>query len=192
MADRVLTPLLARLRFTAANLPRLPLIALLLVATAAGTRLVVLPDRQAAIDDAEQRLSRQERSARRAAIAQQSAPNASDSPADTRRRLLERFPTPNELNAELARLLDLAARHDLHLPSGDYRLQVAKDGLFDRYVLNLPVKGNYRQIRAYVAAVRREFPDLAVDDVSLRRDTIGSAELDAQLRFILFSRRGAA
>jgi hypothetical protein len=39
--------------------------------------------------------------------------------------------------------------------------------------------------------VRAEFPDLAIDDVSLRRESVASPEVEAQLRFILFGRRNA-
>jgi hypothetical protein len=189
MADRFLKLLLARLRFAAANLAVLPLIAFVLVVAAALTHVVVLPGREAAIDDAERRLAGLERNARRAALERQTE---RVTPEDTRQRLLERFPVEEQLNAELGRLLELATKEGLHIPTGDYRLLAGKDGLFDRYVLNLPVKGSYLTIRRYVATVRREFPDLAVEDISLRRENIGSTEVEAQLRFILFGRRKAA
>lgn len=189
MADRFLKHLLARLRFAAANLPALPLITFLLVVATVLAQLFLLPGREAAIDDNERRLARLERDARRATIERQSV---RVSPEDTRLRLLERFPTEAQLNAELGRLLEMATKEGLLLPSGDYRLMPGKDGLFDRYVLNLPVKGSYRTIRRYVAAVRSEFPDLAVDDITLRRENIGSGEVEAQLRFVLFGRRKAA
>lgn len=189
MADRFLNALLARLRFAAANLQVLPLLALLLVVGAALAQFLVLPGREAAVEEGERRLANLERSARRAAVERQSV---RVSPEDTRQRLLERFPTEAQLNAELGRLIEMANKEGLQLPSGDYRLIPGKDGLFDRYVLNLPVKGSYRSIRRYVVAVRNEFPDLAVDDITLRRENIGGTEVEAQLRFILFGRRKAA
>ena len=64
-----------------------------------------------------------------------------------------------------------------------------EDALFDRYILNLPAKGTYSAIRGYLLSVRRGFPSLAIEDVSVRRESIGSAELEVQLRFVLFSRR---
>jgi hypothetical protein len=161
----------------------------LLVGAAVLVHLVLLPRHEAAIDDAEQRLASLERSARRAAIERQTE---QVTPEDTRQRLLERFPTEDQLNTELGRLIELAGKEGLQVPSGDYRLVPGKDGLFDRYVLNLPVKGSYLTIRRYVAVVRKEFPDLAVDDISLRRENIGGAEVEAQLRFILFGRRKVA
>ena len=189
MADRFLSFLLARLHFAAANLPLLPLLAFLLVVAAALTQFFLLPAREAAIEEAERRLSSLERSTRRAAIERQSE---RVTPEDTRQRLLERFPQQDQLNAELGGLIELATREGLQVPSGDYRLMPGKDGLFDRYVLNLPLKGSYRSIRRYVLAVRKAYPDLAVDDISLRRENIASPEVEAQIRFILFGRRSAA
>lgn len=189
MADRFLKLLLARLHFVAANLPLLPLLAFLLVVAAALTQLFLLPAREAAIEETERRVVSLERSTRRAAIEKQSVQST---PEDTRQRLLERFPLQDQLNAELGALIELATKEGLQVPSGDYRLMPGKDGLFDRYVLNLPVKGSYRSIRQYVVAVRQAYPDLAVDDISLRRENIGSPEVEAQIRFILFGRRSAA
>ena len=189
MVDRFLKLALARLRFAAANLQLLPLLAFLLVAAAALAQLFLLPAREAAIEESERRLASLERSSRRAAMEHQSE---RVSPGDTRQRLLDRFPTEDQLNGELGRLIEMASKAGLQVPSGDYRLMPGKDGLFDRYVLNLPVKGSYQTIRRYVVAVRSEFPDLAVDDISLRRENIGSAEVEAQLRFVLFGRRTPA
>jgi Tfp pilus assembly protein PilO len=193
MADRFLNLLLARLRFAAANLQVLPLLAFLLVIAAALAQLFLLPGREAAIEEAERQLASLERNARRAMIERQGERQGVHvSPEETRQRLLDRFPSENQLNSELGRLIEMATEQGLQVPSGDYRLMPGKDGLFDRYVISLPVKGNYRAIRRYVMAVRSEFPDLAIDDITLRRENIGSTEVEVQLRFVLFGRRNNA
>lgn len=186
MADRFLNSLWARLCFAAANLQVLPTISLLLLMAVAWGHLFLLPGRETAIDDAERRLSALERSARRAALERHSV---RISPEQTRQNLLAHFPDEAQLNAELGRLIELAGQEGLSVPSGDYRMTVGKEGLFDRYVLNLPVKGSYRAIRRYVQAARTAFPDLAIDDMTLRREAIGSAEVEAQLRFVRFGRK---
>jgi len=186
MAKRFLSVSLVRLRFALANLQVLPLIALLLVVAAVMVQIFLLPAREAAIEQAEHHLTRLERSTRHALIERQSD---RVSPEATRQRLLERFPSENQLNSELGRLIELATQQGLQVPSGDYRLIPGKDGLFDRYVLNLPVKGSYQTIRRFVSAVRSEFPDLAIEDITLRRDNIGNTEVEAQFRFVLFGRR---
>lgn len=185
MVDRLLNLLLARLRYALANLPVLPLIALLLVLAATVTQLFRLPAHEAAIEEAERRAAALERSTRRAALERQAD---RVSPDDTRQRLLERFPDEKQLNAELGRIIEMAGEEGLRVPTGEYRLIPGKDGLFDRYVLSLPVKGSYAVIRRYVASVRKQFPDIAVEDIGLRRENIGTAELEAQLRFVIFRR----
>lgn len=188
------------LGFLVARLALLPVLALGLLMAAIFLQGRLIPAREAAEAEATRQVARLEREARQQAVARQAqadeaaaSPSASPSasPADTRQRLLARFPSEAQLNAELGRLLALAGEQGLQVPSGDYRLQPSRDGLFDRYVLNLPVKGAYLTVRRYVAAARREFPDLAVDDISLRREAIGQAEVEAQLRFVLFARRAA-
>jgi hypothetical protein len=67
----------------------------------------------------------------------------------------------------------------------------SKAGLFDRYVLNLPVTGGYRAIRAFVQAARAEFPGLAVEDMAFSRESIDHADVAGQLRFVIYSRRNA-
>lgn len=64
-----------------------------------------------------------------------------------------------------------------------------KDKLFNRYVLNLPVQGSYRDLRTYLTTIRAEFPALAIEDVTLRRENIGAGSVDAQLRLVIFARR---
>lgn len=186
MDHRLLTSLHARLRFAAVNPQPLPLLAGLLVLVAAGVQLFVLPGMERADETDQTEIARIERGIRRARIA--SAETAA-LPTDARERLLASFPLESELNGQLGRLLDLAGKQGLQIPTGDYRLIKGKeDALFDRYVLNLPVKGAYGQIRGYLATVRRDFPGLAIEDAALRRDSISSAEIEAQLRFVLFSR----
>lgn len=189
MAHRFLTNAAAWLRFAAANLQAVPLTALILVVGATTTHVFLLPDREAAIEAAERRLAGLERNARRVAVERQVE---QVSPVEARLHLLTRFPSEPQLNATLARLIEIAKAQGLEVPSGDYRLAANKDGPLDRYVLNLPVKGAYLTVRRYVAAVRAEFPDLAVDDISLRRENIGTGEVEAQLRFIAFGRKVAA
>ena len=85
-----------------------------------------------------------------------------------------------------------ATELQLQFSGGEYRLFAGKEKLVDRYVVSLPVRGDYREIRQFLVALRSEFPTLAIEDVSLRRDNIGASDIEAQLRLILFTRRAAS
>ena len=95
----------------------------------------------------------------------------------------------SRLPGELGKLLDLAEQDGLQFSGGEYRLVAGKEKLLDRYVVSLPVRGDYQEVRRFLMTLRDEFPALAIEDVSLRRDKIGSSEIDAQLRLVLFIRR---
>lgn len=185
MVQRHLNAGLARARFALANPAWLLLASGLLVLIAGSLQLVVLPARQTAIEAAERQLSQIERASRRARIDQQLAPA---SPGRSRLALLEQFSDNARLHTQLGRLLELADASGLALAAGEYRLIAGKDKLFDRYVLNLPVQGGYRELRRYLATVRAEFPALAIEDISLRRENIGASRIDAQLRLVIFVR----
>ena len=61
------------------------------------------------------------------------------------------------------------------------------------HIVVLPGRENaIEEAERRMATVRQAFPDLAVEDISLRRENIGSTEVEAQLRFILFGRRSGA
>lgn len=189
MAARFLTTSLAWLGHAAAHVQPLPLLALLLVAGSLIAHVVLLPGRDAAIDESERELARAEKALRRAAMANETQDQR---PEEARASLLDHFQSESQRNATLGRLLDIAGEQGLQIPIGEYRLVAAKGGPLERYVLTLPVRGHYLSIRRYVAAVRAEFADLAVDDLTLRRENIVTNEVEAQLRFIVFARRGVA
>ncbi|MBS1130185.1 MAG: hypothetical protein H6R16_1187 [Proteobacteria bacterium] len=180
---------LARGRFALAYPQWLPLAGGLLVLIAAGLHLILLPGRETRIEAGERQLQQTERAGRRARIDRQLA---QATPEQARLSLLERFPDEARLHAELGRLLELADQKGLQLSAGEYRLLAGKDKLFDRYVLNLPVQGSYRDLRAYLTTIRSEFPALAIEDVTLRRENIGASAIDAQLRLVIFFRHQGA
>jgi hypothetical protein len=186
MAARSGQVILARLRFALAYPQPLPLVALLLVCLAAFLHLHRIPQHEQAIEAAERRAIAAERTLRRLAGEQR---KVDDSPAAARARLLGHYPEEVALNSTLAQLLDLAQQHGLGPLTGDYRLTVAKEGPLMQYVLTLPLKGDYPALRRFVAALRAEHPGVAIDDLALRRDALGSTTLEMQLRLIVFARR---
>lgn len=187
MESPFLTQAAARLRHLAANARPLPVLAGTLLLAAAVMHVWLLPGRMAAVEAAESRLAKLDRDLHRRGQASQPP---GESPTAARERLLGRFQSEGRLHATLGRLLDLAREHGLRVSTGDYQLVAGKDGLLDSYVLNVPVNGGYLAIRRYLAAVRGEFLDLGVEDVSLRRENIDAAEVEARLRFVVFGRRG--
>ena len=181
-----MSSLTARLRFLLANPQPVPLLAAALSLGVVVMQLMLLPAQETLEEETGAAIVRTERLIRRAQI---EGRERALQPAEQRQQLLEHFPAEAARNETLGQLLDLATQQGLQIPLGDYRLIKGKeDALFDRYLLNLPLKGSYGQLRQYLRSVRREHPTIAIEDFSLRRDTIGNAEVEAQLRFVIFCR----
>jgi hypothetical protein len=53
-----------------------------------------------------------------------------------------------------------------------------------------PASGSYKNVRTFLSHALEKLPSLALDDMSLKREAIGSSDLQAQLRFTLFVRDG--
>lgn len=86
----------------------------------------------------------------------------------------------------LDKLYAAAAAQDLVLTQGEYRMTPDRTGKLARYQITLPVKGSYVQIRRFVAQVLSEVPVAALEDISFKRETIGTAQLEAHIKLTLF------
>ena len=93
--------------------------------------------------------------------------------------------------AALRRLFDAADKIGLELDQGEYRLTEAKEAHLRRYQFSLPVFGSYPEIREFIAEVLNTDSALALTSVQLRRDSIETPDLDAQLNFTLYLEPGA-
>ena len=127
----------------------------------------------------------------RAKLRSASAPGAQDAvvrPAG--RTQLENFyaffPALGTLPDWLGEVHLAAARHGLVLETGEYRLQHPPGARLARYELELPLKGTYPQLRAFLADVLKKIPAAAVDDVVIRRETVASPQLDAKVRLFVY------
>jgi len=50
----------------------------------------------------------------------------------------------------------------------------------------LPVQGSYAQIRGFVSAVLEQVPAAVLEEVSLKRDSVESARVEARIRLTLY------
>lgn len=81
-----------------------------------------------------------------------------------------------------------AAANGVKLANGEYRL--ARDGgaRLLRYQITLPARASYPQLRAWIGEVMNAVPSAALDEISFRRDDVGSDSVEARVRMTLFLR----
>lgn len=80
----------------------------------------------------------------------------------------------------------IAKDSGVELNSSDYRLKVEKESKLVRYEIQLPLRGTYPQIRAFIASALQAVPALALADIIIRRETIQAGRVDARLNMHLY------
>lgn len=96
------------------------------------------------------------------------------------------FPPRPDAPDWLEKLYAVAAQEGLQIHHGEY--SVAPDSKTDlaKYRILLPLKGTYAQIRGFLGGALQEVPYLALDDVDLKRPTVGDERVEARVRLSLY------
>ena len=90
-----------------------------------------------------------------------------------------------KVERQLKTLFALAEKNGLALRQGEYRSSQDRAGRFLTYQITLPVTGRYGAIWQFAFDALRALPHASLDDVSFRRDAIGSELVEARLRLTL-------
>ncbi len=98
------------------------------------------------------------------------------------------FPNDDIAPVVLERLFAAAARENLTLPQGDYRVAKEPAGRLTRYEITLPLKGAYPGLRRFIAQSLQETPALSLQGASFVRQAAGDIGVDAQVRLTLYVR----
>jgi len=95
---------------------------------------------------------------------------------------------PEERNAPqwLKKLFALAEKNGLSLQEGEYKANRDKLGRLMRFQMVLPVKGEYPQIRRFLAALPAEIPIIALENVQLSRQNVSDSAVEARIRLTLY------
>lgn len=113
-------------------------------------------------------------------------------PVDTRstearlRVFHEFFPSREKAPALLKTIYRAARDESLSLAEGGYKYSLSKTGGIGKYQVDLPVRGSYVQIRRFIVKVLNTVPSAALDEVSFKREIVGSGELEAKIRFTIY------
>jgi len=95
------------------------------------------------------------------------------------------FPDVSTLPDWLGEVHLAAARHGLALDSGQYQLQHASGARLASYELDLPLRGTYPQLRAFLADVLTKVPAASIEEVLVRRDSVANREMEARVRLAI-------
>jgi Tfp pilus assembly protein PilO len=156
------------------------LAALLLAALLAGAaRFELDPANQAAADELAQLQAQLKRA---------SAPGAAlRNPTDAMGAVAGQLPAAEQMPAFIQDVQSRAQRGGVQIDRTEYRVQSALGRRALRLQLVMPAHGTYPQLRAWLESLLHEYSSAALDELSLRRQGEGGAQLDAHVVFSFYS-----
>lgn len=80
----------------------------------------------------------------------------------------------------------LAQQNQLTLSDMTYRYAPNTDGQFLEMSIETPLKGSYAQIVQFCESVLSSMPYVALDTIDVKREHVGSSEVEARVRFVLY------
>jgi hypothetical protein len=116
---------------------------------------------------------------------------ASANPAEKLSGFYKFFPKTSSTPDWLAKIYSAAELQNLVLQQGEYRLVHDANGRLVHYEIFFPVKGDYVQIRKFLARIMSEIPYLSLDSISFQRQKIGDAVVESQIKLTLFLGEGS-
>lgn len=119
----------------------------------------------------------------RARVAAKAVP---PSPVDPVPQPLTDLPPTGTAAEQIGTLEHLARAHGIALPRGQYSATRQPGGAFTRWQIVLPVETTYPALHAWLATLLERLPNLALDEIKLKRERIESATLQAELHLVLY------
>ena len=115
-----------------------------------------------------------------------SRPIGATDPAVQLDRFYRIFDREERLTDWLAKLYQIGAATGVTLQQADYRMRDSQALRLIQYQIALPVTASYPQLKQFLGRALTEIPGLSLDAVTLQRQAIGDATVDAQLQFTLY------
>jgi Tfp pilus assembly protein PilO len=96
------------------------------------------------------------------------------------------LPAQADVTQYIERIYRAAAAETLSLALGEYAQVDIPATRMARYRIVLPLHGSYGQVRRFIAAAAAAVPGLTLDDLSMQRQSVGDAEVDARVQLSLY------
>ena len=108
------------------------------------------------------------------------------SPSEQLAQFYRTFPAQRNAPQWLEKIAALAQKNGLSLNEGEYKAVQAGTERLLRLQIVLPVKGEYPQIRSFLAALPAEIPIVALENVQFSRQNIADSTVEAHIRLALY------
>lgn len=92
----------------------------------------------------------------------------------------------DDVDGQLKALLNAATTGKLVVRQAQYKSSTDVAGGFAIYQIDMPVRGQYRNVRLFCEQALRALPFAALEEVRFKRDTVSTDSVEATLRWRLY------
>jgi hypothetical protein len=119
-----------------------------------------------------------------------SLPGAASMPASPA-AFTQQLPGVAQLPAAMLLIIAQAEKSNVTLNSGKYQLLASGSKGLPRYQINLPVEGNYVDIRNFVDSALLAVPAMALERVRMERESVDDSQVKVELQFAIYVKESA-
>ena len=99
-------------------------------------------------------------------------------------RARQNWPEAATMEKTIAGVLESAGQKGLQVDQGDFQYRVEEDLSAIRLTMNVPMRGSYLAVRKFVVSVLRAHPNMALEELLIKRESAASADTEVKLRFV--------
>lgn len=107
-------------------------------------------------------------------------------PTEQLKDFTNKFPSADTVNVAWEEVLKIADKSGLLVDRSIYTSSKVQQAGLLRYSLDIPVQATYPQIREFLAEVIRTMPNIALEQVSFKRNSADSAAVDAHIGWVMY------
>jgi Tfp pilus assembly protein PilO len=100
----------------------------------------------------------------------------------------DRLPLKSAIPATIGNIARLAQASGLSIEEADYRPVQESGRPIMRYEMSIQVVDGYAKLKGFMAKLLSEVPNLAIANLTLQRQKVADAKVEAQLRFVMYFR----
>ena len=108
-------------------------------------------------------------------------PNVARAAKDPLAALVSSLPPASEVADFIAAIQSRAEAGAVQIDRTEYRVQPILGNAAQRYRLSFPANGDYPHLRVWLEALLHDYPNLILDELTLRRAVDGGEELEAHV-----------
>lgn len=116
---------------------------------------------------------------------------ADNSPQTLINAFYKLLPSEDQAPKAFQQILAMANDQGVEPEKSEYQSTRNPSAAFTRYQMTLPMHGRYLDIRKFVIQVLNTLPNVALSEINFKRDEANPEQVEARLRFSIYTARGA-